>query len=454
MAKTASKSSVVSTPPSRAQQTRVRQGRQQRQLLSRSKLGEMTRNRRRIKPLDVLLSATEGRLEKLLPLKYGRMSASPFAFFRGAVSIMAADLAKHPNTGIMVQLCGDAHVQNLGCYEGPDGRLIFDINDFDETIIGPWEWDVKRMATSILLAGRESSHSRSQCITAVEEFLESYIATVEQLADEPVLVAARFQIRRTKKAQAVSAAIDQAQRANPLDLRAKYTTASGSNLHFKRIEHVLWRVHGAERDHVLDSLELYRQSLGAEQLHLFNFFTPIDVAFKVVGTGSVGLRDYIILMIGNGMEDPLFLQVKQEVESSYAPYLKGSGYPNQGQRVAEAQRKIQPLSDLLLGWTRIENRDYLVRQLNDHKGSIDLNQLRDGGLNSLAIIAGELLGRGHSRSADPLVLTSYIGSGDKVLKSLAHFATEYASITEADFESFTKAISEGRIKIQGLTAKR
>ncbi len=376
----------------------MQQGRRQRESLSRSKLGDLTSKKRRIKPLDVLLNATDGRIEKLLPLKYGRMSASPFAFFRGAVSIMAADFAKQPNTGIMVQLCGDAHVQNLGCYEGPDGRLIFDINDFDETASGPWEWDVKRMATSIMLAGRESNHSRAECIGAVEEFIESYQATVGELADEPVLVAARFQIRRTQKAQAVSAALNQAQRANPLDLRAKYTMSSGHKIQFKRIENTLWRVQGAEKNEVLDSLDLYRESLGAEQLHLFNFFSPVDVAFKVVGTGSVGLRDYVVLMTGNGPEDPLFLQIKQEVNSTYAAYLNQSSYANQGRRVAEGQRKIQPLSDLLLGWTRIGKQDYLVRQLNDHKGSIDLKQLRGNGLNSLAIVAGELLAAGiHGR---------------------------------------------------------
>ena len=440
MAKAASaRSSVPPQESSPAPNARLQQGRKQRESLNRSKLGELKPGKGRANPLEPLLAAERGRLHKLLPLKYGRMSASPFAFFRGAVSIMAADLASQSSTGINVQLCGDAHLQNLGCYGGPDGRLIFDINDFDATIIDPWEWDIKRMATSIVLAGRESNHSRSECVTAVERFIGSYQDTIEQLARMPILVAARFQIRRTKKAQAVSAAMQQAERANPLDLRAKYTATSRGKIRFKRIEHVLWRVTGAERDQVLHSLALYRRSLGAEPFHLFSFFTPVDVAFKVVGTGSVGLRDYIILMTGNGAEDPLFLQIKQEVNSAYAPFLKGSDYSNNGQRVAEGQRKIQPLSDLLLGWTRIDSQDFLVRQLNDHKGSIELDHLRGTGLGSLAIIAGELLGRGHSRSGDPLVIRSYIGSGDKVLKSLVHFAVEYANVTEADFESFTKS---------------
>jgi uncharacterized protein (DUF2252 family) len=371
------------------------------------------------------------------------MAKSPFAFFRGAVSIMAADLASEPNTGICVQLCGDAHVQNLGCYEAPDGRLVFDINDFDETIRGPWEWDVKRMAASIVLAGLESEHRRSHCAGAVEAFASSYSATIRSLAAQPVLVYARHQIHRAKRAQAISAALQQAQRANPGDLLSKYTDQG----RFKKIEHALWRLQGDERRDVLASLDLYRQSLAPERLHLFEFFRPLDVAFKVVGTGSVGLRDYVVLMEGNGPEDPLFLQIKQEVESAYAPYLKAGRYPNQGQRVAEGQRKVQPVSDLLLGWTRIGEHGYAVRQLNDHKGSVDLTQLRAEGLNSLALVAGELLARGHARSGDPVTVCAYIGNGDKVARAIVRYALGYANVAQADFELFTKAISEQKVKV-------
>src|SRR5581483_2819828 len=200
---------------------RLQHGRNQRERLSRSKLGELRARRPTFDPIKLLVSAKEGRLPALLPVKYSRMSGSPFAFFRGAVSIMAADLASAPHTGLTVQLCGDAHVQNLGSFEGPDGRLVFDINDFDETIPGPWEWDVKRMAASIVLAGFESDHRRSACAAAVEAFAAGYCGSLEQLAEQPVLVAARHQIRRVKKAQAVSAALLQAERACPDDLLRK-----------------------------------------------------------------------------------------------------------------------------------------------------------------------------------------------------------------------------------------
>jgi len=419
-----------------APESRLQHGREKRKAASRTQLGEFDVLKRRFKPIDVLLAATAGRIPKLLPIKYGRMAKSPFAFFRGAVSIMAADLASEPHTGIFVQLCGDAHVQNLGCYEAPDGRLVFDINDFDETIPGPWEWDVKRMAASIALAGSRS---------AVEAFASSYCATIRSLAAQPVLVYARHQIHRANKTPAVSAAIQQAQRANPCDLLSKYTDGSGR---FKKIKHTLRRLEGKERSEVLASLFLYRQSLAPERLHLFQFFRPLDVAFKVVGTGSVGLRDYVVLMQGNGADDPLFLQIKQEVESAYAPYLKAGRYPNQGRRVAEGQRKVQPVSDLLLGWTRIGKYDYAVRQLNDHKGGVDLTQLKADGLNGLALVAGELLARGHARSGDPLSIRAYIGSGDKVAKAIVRYGLEYASVAEADFESFTRAVGEEKVKIE------
>jgi uncharacterized protein (DUF2252 family) len=448
-AQSASTPILSKTKRSVREEARLRQGRQQRSAVGRAQLGEVDARKRRFHPLDVLLHATEGRLTRLLPLKYGRMSASPFAFFRGAVSIMAADLARDPHTGIFAQLCGDAHLQNLGCYGAPDGRLVFDLNDFDETIAGPWEWDLKRMAASIVLAGLEAGHRHSECASAVQALLNGYTNTITELAEQPVLVAARHQIHRTEKIQAVSLALQQAERANPLDLLAKYTApVSRNSFRFKKLEHVLWPVSGKEKDQVLRSLGAYRRSLTPAQLHLFEFFQPVDVAFKVVGTGSVGLRDYVILMEGNGPADPLFLQIKQEVRSAYAPYLKSRRNDHEGRRVAEAQRKIQPLSDLLLGWTRIGKQDYLVRQLNDHKGRIDLERLHGDGLSSLSALAGELLARGHARSGDALVIKGYIGNTDKVCKPLVHYGLEYAKITEADFELFESAIKNGRIKIE------
>jgi uncharacterized protein (DUF2252 family) len=447
MASPATKRVPITTEPlPQTREERLKFGRDARKRLSRSQFGDAQAGSRKFNPIELLIHAREGRVPKLLPIKYARMRASPFAFFRGAVSIMAADLAAQPHTGLLAQLCGDAHVQNLGCFEGPDGRLVFDINDFDETIAGPWEWDTKRMATSIVLAGFDSGHRRSACATAVEAFAAAYCNVLEQMADQPVLVAARHQIHRLQKNQPISAALQQAQRASPCDLLKKYTETVRDRLQFKDVEHVLWRVKGAERQAVLESLPLYRQTLGSERLHWFSFFRPLDVAFKIVGTGSVGLRDYVVLMEGNGSGDPLFLQIKQEVASAYAPYLNPAQLANQGERVVEGQRKIQPLSDLLLGWTRIGEHDYLVRQLNDHKGSIDLKRLRGVGLNSLATVAGELLARGHARSGDALAIKGYIGRCDRVHDGLVNYALEYAAITEADFEAFERAIKQGHIK--------
>jgi uncharacterized protein (DUF2252 family) len=426
---------------------RLKAGRDRRKQLSRSRLGEFDPHKRKYKPVDLLCSATEGRVPSLLPLKYSRMAASPFAFFRGAVSIMAADLALEPTTDLKVQLCGDAHVQNLGSFETPDGRLVFDVNDFDETIPGPWEWDIKRMAASIVLAGQESAHGRLDCERAVEAFASGYCETIETLADQPVLTAARHLIHRMKDAQAITAALAEAERAQPKDLLKRYTEKGAhGKRRFKQIPNTLRRIQGAERAAVLGSLPLYQKSLAPERLHLFDFFKEKDAAFKVVGTGSVGLRDYVVLMEGNGSADPLFLQIKQEVQSAYAPYIKHQAYRHQGQRVAEAQRRIQPVSDLLLGWTRFDVHDFLVRQLNDHKGSVDLMKLRGGGLVSLAEVAGELLARGHARSGDALAIKGYIGSWDKIVKSIVSFGAKYATVTQDDYSEFKKAIASGHLK--------
>lgn len=423
---------------------RLTSGRKARERLTRSKLGELRLDGKRSDPIDHLLAANDGRLERLLPLKYSRMAVSPFSFFRGAVSIMAADLASEPNTGLHVQLCGDAHLENLGWFETPDGRIVFDINDFDETLEGPWEWDVKRMATSMVLAGWESGHGRSACQLAVEQFVQAYCGCTEDLADTPILVAARYQIHRLVASAPVGLAFKQAKRASPLDLLRKYTATNGRGQPvFREIPKVLWRVTGDERKAVMHGVAGYIESLAADRQHLFDFFRPLDVAFKVVGTGSVGLHDYVVLMEGNGPKDPLFLQVKQEVASAYSRHLKHERHPHQGRRVAEGQRKMQLISDLLLGWTNVNGHDYLVRQLNDHKGKIEVDNLRGEGLRELGIIAGHLLARAHARSGDPLVVRGYIGAPEKVIDSITRYAWKYAERTQADYKLFQKAIEAG-----------
>ena len=427
---------------------RIAHGKKQRERLSRVDMRELRPEERKLDPLHVLRSSCEGRLQKLLPIKYARMAVSPFAFFRGAVSIMAADLGRLPHTGIAVQLCGDAHVQNLGSYAAPDGKLVFDFNDFDESIRGPWEWDVRRMAASIVLAGREAGHKTPGCTTAAEAFLERYVASIAGFARQPVLQVARHQIHREDRVRPVSAALRQSLRATPADLVRKLTVVGrGGKRRFRDLRPVFWRMRGPIAREVLASLEPYRESLRPESLQLFSLFRPIDVAFKVVGTGSVGLRDYVVLFEGNGPADHFFLQIKQEMPSAYARYLPDAVYEHEGRRTAFGQRAIQPLSDLLLGWTSLGGHQFLVRQLNDHKGSIDLTQLRGSGLESLAELAGELMARGHARSGDACAISGYCGGGSKLVKSLRLFAGRYADQTDADYRAFLAAIRKKIIKV-------
>jgi uncharacterized protein (DUF2252 family) len=400
---------------------------------------------RQTDPIDALAASSAGRVPDLLTIKWQRMAASPFAFFRGAVAVMAADLAVLPHTGIFSQLCGDAHVRNLGAFAAPDGRLVFDINDFDETIRGPFEWDVKRLATSIVLAGREAGSKSSDCGEAAAVFLRSYRRSMHAFARMTVMEIAHFQVHRLQRVAPVSQVLRKAEQATPLynaeRLLQDPPKASGiKHRIFVENKPLQYRITGAKAQAVLDSLEPYRSSLLPERRHFFDMYRPLDVGFRVVGTGSVGLRDYIVYLEGNGSEDPLFLQIKEETFSAYAPYLGEIGEPqHQGQRVVQGQRAMQFLSDMLLGWTSINNRQYLVRQLNDHKGSLAIEDLKGDGLMQYAEICGELLARGHARSGDPVALDGYIGSSDRLVEAVANFAVDYADQTEQDYKTFLRS---------------
>jgi uncharacterized protein (DUF2252 family) len=432
-------------PPQRRAfgQSRRKQVRRQEQKLWRA-------SDRQTDPIDALAAAAVGRVRGLLAIKWERMAASPFGFFRGAVPVMAADLAVLPHTGIFTQLCGDAHVRNLGAFAAPDGRLVFDINDFDETIRGPFEWDVKRLATSIILAGREGASKNAACNEAAAVLLRSYRRSMHAFARMAVMDVARYQVHRLQRIAPVSQVLRKAERATPLTNQAHLTVLpkanakGGKNAPPQRIfvEHkpLQFRLTGAKANLVLNSLGLYRESLLPERQHFFDLYRPLDVAFRVVGTGSVGLRDYVVYLEGNGSDDPLFLQIKEEPNSAYAPYLGEMGAPqHQGHRVVQGQRSMQFLSDLLLGWTTINNRQYLVRQLNDHKASIAMEDLKGEGLNQYAEICGELLARGHARSGDAVALSGYIGNSDRFISALVQFAVDYADQTEADYEEFMRS---------------
>ena len=429
-------------------QERIVEGKSRRGVVSRQAQAKLDPKKRQFDSIAVLLALSAGRVRQLLPIKYARMKESPFAFFRGAVSIMAADLARLPNSGLRVQLCGDAHVQNLGSFAAPDGKLVFDLNDFDETIRGPWEWDVKRMAASLVLAGRESGHDRAACKSAAEACAASYCRSIEEFSRQPVLQVARHQVNREEQIGPVHAALRQSERARPLNLLTRLTAPDRHGCpHFRDQRPLFWRVRGQPAREVRRSLRAYGETLAPEHRHLYDLFRDIDVGFKVVGTGSVGLRDYVVLFEGNGPQDPMFLQIKQEVASAYAKFLPGATDQHHGRRVAEGQRAVQPLSDLLLGWTTIGPHEYLVRQLNDHKGSVDLQRLRGGGLKSMALVAGELLARGHARSGDACQIRGYCGSGEKMAQALGNFAAAYADQTETDYGAFMAAIKSGKIKV-------
>ena len=416
-------------------------GRKQREKLSRESHAHWKPDPHRNSPLDLLAAAARGRLPHLIAIKYERMMASPFGFFRGAVPVMAADLAAMPHASITNQICGDAHVLNLGAYAAPDGRLVFDINDFDETIHAPFEWDVKRLATSLVLAGRQAGVKNKGCSEAVTIFVKTTL--MESLAQLPWIELAHYQIHRVAKAQPVTKALQKAQTATPLATLKKLTERGGRGGQARRFRHqppLLTRLSGGEAGGVLKSLHAYRNSLLPERQHFLDQYKARDVGFKVVGTGSVGLRDYLIFLEGNGTSDPLFLQVKEETASAYAPYLREAhAAKHGGQRVAEGQRAMQYQSDPFLGWTHLAGRNYLVRQLNDHKAAIEIEDLEGGGLNEYAEICGELLARGHARSGDPQVLSGYIGNSDKFADAITDFASAYADQTEKDWKLLVRS---------------
>ena len=363
---------------------------------------------------------------------------------------MAADLASQPRCGLTVQICGDAHVRNLGSFAAPDGRLIFDINDFDETVRGPFEWDVKRLATSLVLAGREAGDSDKHCKQAVRLFVRAYREAMFGFSRMTVLDLARYRVHRHPHFAPLQSVLRKAARATPLHNLERLTVATGGARRFKQQPPLLTRVDKRIAARVLAALKSYRQTLAPERQHFFDQYHPVDVAFKVVGTGSVGTRDYVVLLLGNGGRDALFLQVKEEPPSCYARYLPDlRRAEHEGRRVVEGQRALQAQSDIFLGWTTIEGRDYLVRQLADHKASIEIADLAGDGLLQYALVCGEVLAKGHARSGDPCALAGYLGSSTKFDTAITAFALAYADRTASDHEEFLAAVDPGRIRTAG-----
>ncbi|MFF8367651.1 DUF2252 domain-containing protein [Streptomyces lydicus] len=420
-----------------------------------------------------------GRLPELTPIRVGRMAASPFAFLRGSAGLMAYDLADGPVTGIGAQICGDAHAANFGLYGDARGGLVIDLNDFDETLYGPWEWDVKRLATSMVLAGREVGADEDDCRTAAQDAAGAYRRTMRVLAKLPVTEAwnaiadeelvshadARDLVGTLEKVSA------KARRNTSARFAAKATeeTADGGR-RFVDAPPVLRRVSDAEAAAVAGSLVGYLETLPEDRLPLLARYAVHDVAFRVVGTGSVGLRSYVVLLLDH-LGEPLVLQVKEARRSVLAPYVEKAGFrvpsvAHEGRRVVLGQRRMQVVSDNLLGWTTVQDitppakdavlatagshsqaggRPFQVRQFRNRKGSVDPAQLTVDQLDDYARMTGALLARAHAHSVDPRLVAGYCGKNEELDEAIARFALAYADRTEADHAALIAAIKSGRV---------
>jgi uncharacterized protein (DUF2252 family) len=394
-------------------------------------------------PAATIATVNRGRVKALLAEKYRRMRRSPLSFFRGAAVLMASDLAGQPTTGLKVQLCGDAHLYNLGAYAAPDGQLVFDINDFDETMPGPWEWDVKRLAVSLVLAGEEIGESCGRCESVVRAMVESYRQRLRAFSVMPFATLASYLITRRRSGERVLDDIFQAAQRITADRNLKKLSVyRGGRFRFHDRKPDLEHVPARTAADVARALKRYAARLSAGRRHTFERYRPADVTFKLVGTGSVGTRDYAVLLFGNDARDPLMMQVKQELPSCYEPYLSASHVRiiHQGRRVAEGQQMMQTASDPLLGYTRFGGHDYLVRQLADHKAGLAQTMLTDGALLAYARLCGEALAKGHARTTDAVVLSGYVGGAAKLDLAIAAFAVTYAEQTTRDFRLFKQAV--------------
>lgn len=418
-------------------------------------------------PLQILARQDESRLAELVPIRYGRMLASPFAFFRGAAAVMAGDLATTPSVGIEAQLCGDAHLANFGVFSAPDRRLVFDCNDFDETCRGPFEWDVKRLAASIAVAGRERGFGTKErqgatrsAVRAYRESMRGFAAMrnidvwYSRLDIEPALEVLRSQVderryRRLERNLAKAHSKDSLRALGKLTYEqdGRIRIVSDPPLIIPLDE--LTDAAGAEQQ-LQVVLAAYRESLTHDRRRLAASYRYADAALKVVGVGSVGTRAWIVLLLGRDSGDPLFLQAKEARASVLEPYAGASPYRNHGRRVVEGQRLMQAASDIFLGWVATkglddERRCFYVRQMWDGKGSADVERMSPRDLAIYAALCGQALARAHARSGDRFGIASYLGSGEAFDKALGRFGEAYADQNERDFGRLVKAVEEGEV---------
>jgi uncharacterized protein (DUF2252 family) len=445
-------------------------GRAARRTTPRSAQGDWAPTPDRPDPIAVLTSQAASRLPELVPIRYGRMLISAFTFYRGAAAVMAADLAATPASGIVVQACGDAHISNFGGFAAPDRRLVFGPNDFDETLPGPWEWDVKRMAASVEIAGRDvglSAERRHRLVAAcVREYREGMRGFAAEshldvwydrlLASELV---DRFGGRLGRRGRIVFAKpFVKARRKTSLRAVTKLTERVHGELRFRSVPPLLVplpdmldEAHAQdETDYLRGLVGKYADSLDEDRRYLFGTYRLVDMARKVVGVGSVGTRATVLLLVGRDGRDPLVLQAKEAQASVLEPYLGASEFQNHGERVVRGQRISHAASDIFLSWTRGmgpdgKEYDFYVRQLWDWKASMDLSTMSESGLHAYTRACGWSLARAHARSGDRLAIAAYLGAGSSFDRAIARFSAAYADQNELDYQRLVMAVAAGEV---------
>ncbi|MFJ8766612.1 DUF2252 domain-containing protein [Streptomyces clavifer] len=420
--------------------------------------------------LDILRTQSEARVPELVPIRYARMTESPFRYYRGAAAVMASDLAGTPDSGIRTQLCGDAHLLNFRLLASPERNLLFDINDFDETLPGPWEWDVKRLAASLVIAGRANGFSDRERADIVRATVRSYRESMIRFAgmrnldvwysrtDEDLLRAVAAEKLAPRGRRRLARATAKARTRDSLQAFDKLTEMTEGQLRIAPDPPLLVRfadlLPDAEREalqeRVRKLLRGYGRSLPSDRRALLADFRPVDMARKVVGVGSVGTRCWIILLLGRDGSDPLFLQAKEADTSALAPYAGPSVYRNQGERVVAGQRMMQAAGDIFLGWERVNGidgrrRDFYVRQLRDWKGIAEPELMVPRGMGTFGELCGTTLARAHARSGDRIAIAAYLGHGNVFDRALETFAERYADRNERDHRALTEAVAAGRV---------
>lgn len=445
---------------------RYEHGKSLRKLITLEQHAEWSPSSKRLDPVTLLEGQNQDRITWLIPMRRARMSVSPFTFYRGAARIMAADLATTPNSGLMVQICGDAHISNFGGYASPERKFVFDLNDFDETLPGPWEWDVKRLAVSFYIAGRYNGCSRKAsrklCNMVTKSYRKSMIKFAGmRLADiwyslidaDDIMEAAqtfaidkqvRKKIKKAKRKDHRHVLDQLAEKAN-----GKYQIKSDPPLLVPFRDITAKKEHNQLLEEVKESYRQYLENAPDDVAHLLKHYTPVDFAIKIVGVGSVGTRCSIMMLEGRDEEDPFFLQIKEANPSVLEEFLPKSRYENAGQRVVEGQRLMQSVSDVFLGWTTSETtgHHYYWRQLKDWKGSLDTENTDIDHLRNAAKIRGKVLANAHARSGDPIAISGYLGDNKDFDKAITQFSEQYSAQNDADYEQFLEKINSGKLEV-------